>query len=103
MWVVPAVFREDKGSPRYLTSWPFPVLLWSRVYTIHGGKELDEVELEHLAGHKGSKPVRIGNGAVDHLQLVSTNNTKFETDSIGSGADTWKWGVPATCRISTAS
>lgn len=39
------------------------------VYTIHGGKELPEIELDHLAGHKGSKPVRIGNGAVDHLQL----------------------------------
>ncbi|ORY26126.1 Six-hairpin glycosidase-like protein [Naematelia encephala] len=39
------------------------------VYTIHGGKDLEEIELAHLAGHKGSKPVRIGNGAADHLQL----------------------------------
>lgn len=39
------------------------------VYTIHGGKDLGEEELTHLSGHKGSKPVRIGNGAVDHLQL----------------------------------
>ncbi|ADV21539.1 glycosyl hydrolase [Cryptococcus gattii E566] len=39
------------------------------VYTIHGGKDLEEIELNHLAGHKGSKPVRIGNGAADHLQL----------------------------------
>ncbi|OWZ60879.1 hypothetical protein AYX14_06858 [Cryptococcus neoformans] len=39
------------------------------VYTIHGGKDLEEIELSHLAGHKGSKPVRIGNGAADHLQL----------------------------------
>ncbi|KAJ9111737.1 hypothetical protein QFC19_001098 [Naganishia cerealis] len=39
------------------------------VYTIHGGKDLPEEELPHLAGHKNSKPVRIGNGAVDHLQL----------------------------------
>ena len=39
------------------------------VYTIHGGKDLDEIELSHLDGHKGSKPVRIGNGAADHLQL----------------------------------
>jgi len=41
------------------------------VYTIHGGKDLAEEQLDHLAGHKNSKPVRIGNGAVDHLQLVS--------------------------------
>ncbi|KAJ7202147.1 glycoside hydrolase family 15 protein [Mycena pura] len=39
------------------------------MYTIHGGKDLEEMELTHLDGHKGSKPVRIGNGAADHLQL----------------------------------
>ncbi|KAG6334242.1 hypothetical protein ID866_4848 [Astraeus odoratus] len=41
------------------------------MYTIHGGKDLAEIELDHLDGHKGSKPVRIGNGAADHVQLVS--------------------------------
>jgi len=39
------------------------------MYTIHGTKDLKEIELLHLDGHKGSKPVRIGNGASDHLQL----------------------------------
>ncbi|KAF8636238.1 hypothetical protein AX17_003723 [Amanita inopinata Kibby_2008] len=39
------------------------------MYTIHGEKELPEIELTHLDGHKGSRPVRIGNGAADHLQL----------------------------------
>ncbi|TIC13498.1 putative glycosyl hydrolase [Wallemia mellicola] len=39
------------------------------VYTIHGEREMPEVELSHLEGHKGQKPVRIGNGAADHLQL----------------------------------
>ncbi|KAG2127043.1 glycoside hydrolase family 15 protein [Suillus cothurnatus] len=34
-----------------------------------GGKDLEEIELLHLDGHKGSKPVRIGNGAADHVQL----------------------------------
>lgn len=34
-----------------------------------GGKDLEEIELTHLDGHKGSKPVRIGNGAADHVQL----------------------------------
>jgi len=36
-----------------------------------GGKHIPEIELTHLDGHKGSKPVRIGNGAADHKQLVS--------------------------------
>ncbi|KAF5315037.1 hypothetical protein D9619_007479 [Psilocybe cf. subviscida] len=39
------------------------------MYTIHGGKDLEEIELTHLDGHKGSRPVRIGNGAADHVQL----------------------------------
>jgi GH15 family glucan-1,4-alpha-glucosidase len=38
-------------------------------YTIHGGKEIEEMELPHLDGHKGQKPVRVGNGAANHLQL----------------------------------
>jgi GH15 family glucan-1,4-alpha-glucosidase len=37
-----------------------------------GGKDLEEIELTHLDGHKGSKPVRIGNGAADHVQLVGS-------------------------------
>jgi GH15 family glucan-1,4-alpha-glucosidase len=55
------------------------------MYTIHGrsvslnrgfsdffeGEKLfPEKELTHLDGHKGSKPVRIGNDAIDHIQLV---------------------------------
>ncbi|KAI0252616.1 glycoside hydrolase family 15 protein [Lactifluus subvellereus] len=39
------------------------------MYTIHGEKIFLEEELAHLDGHKGSKPVRIGNGAIDHIQL----------------------------------
>lgn len=39
------------------------------VYTIHGDRSMPEIELEHLSGHKNQKPVRIGNGAADHLQL----------------------------------
>ena len=39
------------------------------VYGIDGRRQLDESELEHLDGYRGSKPVRIGNGAADQLQL----------------------------------
>lgn len=39
------------------------------MYSIDGIKRLDETELTHLDGYRGSRPVRIGNGAYDHLQL----------------------------------
>ncbi|CAI2175774.1 4708_t:CDS:10 [Funneliformis geosporum] len=39
------------------------------MYSIDGEKKLTEVELTHLDGYRGSKPVRIGNGAYDHVQL----------------------------------
>ena len=39
------------------------------VYAIDGGRDLTEHELPHLEGYRGSRPVRIGNGAHDQLQL----------------------------------
>ncbi|MBO3749412.1 glycoside hydrolase family 15 protein [Streptosporangiaceae bacterium NEAU-GS5] len=39
------------------------------MYDIHGGAELTEQTLPHLAGYRGSAPVRIGNGAAHQLQL----------------------------------
>ena len=39
------------------------------MYGIDGRHELEEIELDHLDGYLGSKPVRIGNGAYDQLQL----------------------------------
>lgn len=39
------------------------------VYGIDGRSALDESELGHLDGYRGSRPVRIGNGAYDQLQL----------------------------------
>ena len=39
------------------------------MYALDGHHELPETELEHLAGYRDSKPVRIGNGAYDQLQL----------------------------------
>ncbi|UUZ58752.1 glycoside hydrolase family 15 protein [Nocardioides sp. B-3] len=38
------------------------------MYTVDGGRQLPEREVGHLAGYEGSKPVRIGNGAVDQRQ-----------------------------------
>jgi GH15 family glucan-1,4-alpha-glucosidase len=39
------------------------------MYGIDGRHDLPEVTLDHLEGYRGSRPVRVGNAAVDHLQL----------------------------------
>jgi GH15 family glucan-1,4-alpha-glucosidase len=38
------------------------------VYTVDGGRHLAEQELDHLAGYAGSRPVRLGNAAVEQRQ-----------------------------------
>src|SRR5205807_10621771 len=40
-----------------------------RMYGIDGRAELTEETLDHLEGYRGSRPVRIGNGAYRQLQL----------------------------------
>jgi len=39
------------------------------MFTIRGETDIPEVELDHLEGYRGSKPVRIGNGAASHQQF----------------------------------
>ncbi|KAI0852545.1 glycoside hydrolase family 15 protein [Daldinia vernicosa] len=39
------------------------------MFTIRGEPDIPEVELDHLDGYKGSRPVRIGNGAAFHKQF----------------------------------
>jgi GH15 family glucan-1,4-alpha-glucosidase len=39
------------------------------MFTIRGETEIPEIELDHLDGYRGSKPVRIGNGAAFHQQF----------------------------------
>jgi GH15 family glucan-1,4-alpha-glucosidase len=39
------------------------------MYSIDGGSSANEATLDHLEGYKGSRPVRVGNGARDQLQL----------------------------------
>ena len=38
------------------------------MYAVDGARQLPERELDHLPGYAGSRPVRIGNGAVDQRQ-----------------------------------
>jgi GH15 family glucan-1,4-alpha-glucosidase len=38
------------------------------MYAVDGGRDLPERELDHLGGYADSRPVRIGNGAVDQRQ-----------------------------------
>jgi GH15 family glucan-1,4-alpha-glucosidase len=38
------------------------------VYTITGGDDAEELELDHLAGFEGDGPVRVGNQAFHHVQ-----------------------------------
>ncbi len=41
------------------------------MYGIRGERFLPEIDLAHLSGHRGSRPVRIGNGAAKQMQLDS--------------------------------
>lgn len=39
------------------------------MFTIRGDTDIPEKELLHLDGYRGSRPVRVGNGAADHHQF----------------------------------
>jgi GH15 family glucan-1,4-alpha-glucosidase len=59
-----AQFMQDRAKEEEREEGPLNVM-----YGIDGRHNLTEETLDHLDGYRGSKPVRIGNAAVDHLQL----------------------------------
>lgn len=56
--------RDRASTPTADGSGPLKVM-----YRVDGTSELDEERLDHLRGHRGSTPVRIGNEACEQLQL----------------------------------
>ncbi|KAJ4383546.1 hypothetical protein N0V86_001599 [Didymella sp. IMI 355093] len=54
--------RIDEAKERRVGSLPI-------MFTIKGETDIPEIELDHLEGYRGSRPVRIGNGAAFHTQL----------------------------------
>jgi GH15 family glucan-1,4-alpha-glucosidase len=59
-----ANFTQDRAREEALENGPLNVM-----YGIDGRHDLPEQTLDHLAGYRGSKPVRVGNAAANHLQL----------------------------------
>lgn len=61
-WLSKRLGRGDRDDDAGLG--PLRVL-----YDIDGNPPVDEVELDHLSGYRDSQPVRVGNAAVNQLQL----------------------------------
>ncbi len=84
-WLV-ARLQEDKSA----CNGPLQLM-----YGIDGQAELIEQELPHLEGYRCSRPVRIGNGAYDQLQLdiygeLMDSAYLFNKYGTPAGYDAWK-------------
>jgi GH15 family glucan-1,4-alpha-glucosidase len=59
VWVRDRLLEQPKDAPT-----PLKIM-----YRVDGTSDLSEESLDHFEGWRGSRPVRIGNGAADQLQL----------------------------------
>jgi GH15 family glucan-1,4-alpha-glucosidase len=59
-----ATFMQQRAKERAEMNGPLNVM-----YRIDGRHDLPEETLDHLEGYCGSRPIRVGNAAADHLQL----------------------------------
>jgi GH15 family glucan-1,4-alpha-glucosidase len=55
------------------------------MYRVDGTSDLVEESLDHLEGYQSSRPVRIGNGAADQLQLDIYGEAMFALRQAGGG------------------
>ena len=66
------------------------------MYGLGGERELDEKELDHLAGYEASRPVRIGNGAADQYQADVPGEVMLALAKLrdhGVPEDEYSWGL----------
>jgi pentatricopeptide repeat protein len=70
------------------------------MFRVDGSSDLTEETLDHFEGWRGSRPVRIGNGAADQLQLdIFGEAMDAVYDAMGHGLPVSLVGWQALCRI----
>jgi GH15 family glucan-1,4-alpha-glucosidase len=77
---------EEAGTPSRIMT----------MYPLHGKKDLEEREIDHLAGYEGSQPVRIGNAAAKQKQLDIFGemlNAVYDTSRHGEEVSPERWAV----------
>ncbi len=100
-WVRDASYSVGALLALGYTEEPFAFLRWLRdrieehvgtasgplkiMYRVDGSSDLVEETLDHLDGYRNSRPVRIGNGAADQLQLDIYGEAMFALRQAGGG------------------